>query len=98
LPTFPRRFDAGLFDVDHWRRELDDGPAAAEENLMHATLHDRVLPGDGDFDLRGIVGALRDIGSTAPSGVEVFSGELHALGPDCGPRAADSTRRVVASV
>jgi sugar phosphate isomerase/epimerase len=79
--------------------QLDDGPAVAEENLMHATLHDRVLPGDGDFDLRGMVGALRQIGSAAPVGVEVFSDELHALGPaEAARRAAESTRRLLVTV
>lgn len=76
--------------------QLDDGPAAAEENLMHATLHERALPGEGEFDLAGIRRALREIGSSAPIGVEVFSDDLHSLGAyEAAKRAASSTRRVL---
>jgi len=74
--------------------QLDDGPLAPEENLVHATLHERRLPGEGEFDLAGLCGALA--GSPAPIGVEVFSDALHALGPmEAARRAADATNRVV---
>lgn len=76
--------------------QLDDGPERAEEDLMHATLHERLLPGDGEFELVGLVDALRSIGSKAPVGVEVFSDELHALGPaEAAKRSATSTRRIL---
>jgi sugar phosphate isomerase/epimerase len=76
--------------------QLDDGPRAAEANLLHATLHERQLPGEGEFDLTGIVGALRATGTTAPIGVEVFSDGLHALPSDeAARRAAHATRRVL---
>jgi sugar phosphate isomerase/epimerase len=76
--------------------QLDDGPAEAEADLMHATLHDRLLPGQGDFDLAGILGVLREIGSSAPIGVEVFSDDLHALGARRAAReAADATTRLL---
>jgi sugar phosphate isomerase/epimerase len=79
--------------------QLDDGPAEAEADLMRATLHDRALPGDGDFPLPGLVGALREIGCTAPVGVEVFSDELHALGAhEAARRAAAATRSVLGGV
>ena len=61
--------------------QLDDGPEAPETNLLHATLHERQLPGTGELDLVGLLDALRAIGAVAPIGVEVFSDELHALGP-----------------
>src|SRR6516164_11427022 len=61
--------------------QVDDGPAEPEEHLIEATLHERLLPGDGSFDLVGYLGALRAIGASAPVGVEVFSDDLHALGP-----------------
>ena len=35
--------------------QLDDGPAAAEDNLVEATLHHRALPGEGEFDLAGLI-------------------------------------------
>jgi sugar phosphate isomerase/epimerase len=79
--------------------QVDDGPATAEDNLIEATLHDRLLPGDGDFDLVGYLGALRTIGACAPIGVEVFSDELHAAGPaEAARRAAEATRSVLAQV
>jgi sugar phosphate isomerase/epimerase len=76
--------------------QLDDGPAEAEPNLVEATLHDRRLPGDGDFDLPGLLSALDDIGAIAPIGVEVFSDELHALGAkEAATRAGDACRQLV---
>jgi sugar phosphate isomerase/epimerase len=78
--------------------QLDDAPAEVEPNLMHATLHDRLLPGDGAIDLEALLSTLHHIGAVAPFGVEVFSDELHALAPaEAARRAADATRRVVAA-
>jgi sugar phosphate isomerase/epimerase len=77
--------------------QLDDGPLAPEANLVEATLHERLLPGDGEFDLAALVAALRACGAVAPMGVEVFSDELHALGSaEAARRAGDATRRVLA--
>lgn len=74
--------------------QLDDGPLVFEADLVHATLHERLLPGEGQFDLAGLLGALA--GCPAPIGVEVFSDSLHALGPaEAARRAADATRAVV---
>jgi sugar phosphate isomerase/epimerase len=79
--------------------QIDDGPAEAEENLVDATLHRRLLPGEGAFDLRGYLGSLRTIGARAPVGVEVFSDDLHALGPDeAAGRAARATRDLLSEV
>jgi sugar phosphate isomerase/epimerase len=79
--------------------QLDDAPALAEDNLIEATLHSRELPGDGALDLAGYLGALRDIGVSAPIGVEVFSDQLHASGPRAAARAAaDASRRVLHTV
>lgn len=77
--------------------QLDDGPAQPEADLMHATLHDRALPGDGEFALGEIIGALDEIGVDAPIGVEVFSDALHELGAaGAARRAAESTRSALA--
>jgi sugar phosphate isomerase/epimerase len=77
--------------------QLDDGPARAEENLLEATLHERLLPGDGELDLVKLVSTLRAIGAVAPVGVEVFSDELHARGAvDAARAAGDATRRSLA--
>ncbi len=76
--------------------QLGDGPLQPEDDLMEAALHNRRLPGEGEFDLAGIVGALRETGTSAPLGVEVFSDSLHALGPhEAARRAASATRQVV---
>ncbi len=79
--------------------QIDDGPAEPEENLIEATLHDRLLPGDGAFDLVGYLHALRRIGADAPIGVEVFSDDLHALGArEAAEKAAEATRRLLVAV
>jgi len=76
--------------------QLDDGPELSEDNLVHATLHDRLLPGSGAFDLDALVATLRAMGAVAPIGVEVFSDALHARGARAAARAAgDATRRVL---
>jgi len=78
--------------------QLDDGPAAPEANLLEATLHERLLPGEGEFDLPGLVATLRHIGCDAPIGVEVFSDELHQLPPaEAARRAGAATRRLLAA-
>jgi sugar phosphate isomerase/epimerase len=78
--------------------QLNDGPATPEPDLTHATLHDRRLPGEGEFDLVGLVAALHAIDAVAPFGVEVFSDELAQLPPrECARRAADATRQVLAA-
>lgn len=79
--------------------QVDDGPAEAEENLIEATLHDRLLPGEGAFDLPGYLRALRTIGADAPIGVEVFSDRLHAQGPvEAARRSAEATRSLLAAI
>ncbi|MGH9097905.1 MAG: sugar phosphate isomerase/epimerase family protein [Acidimicrobiales bacterium] len=79
--------------------QLDDGPLEAEPDLVEATLHARALPSDGEFDLPAIVGALKETGTTAPIGVEVFSDSLHQLPPaEAARSAAQATRRVMEMV
>jgi sugar phosphate isomerase/epimerase len=79
--------------------QIDDAPAAAEDNLVDATLHHRLLPGDGELDLVGYLGAVRETGTRAPLGVEIFSDDLHALGPAAAAQlAADATRHLLEDV
>jgi sugar phosphate isomerase/epimerase len=59
--------------------QLCDAPAAPEADPLHATLHDRLLPGDGEFPLPTLLADLRATGTAAPIGVEVFSDVLQAL-------------------
>jgi sugar phosphate isomerase/epimerase len=76
--------------------QLDDGPAQPEDNLVEATLHHRALPGQGEFDLPAIVGAVLATGTTAPIGVEVFSDSLHELpAAEAARQAARATRAVI---
>ena len=76
--------------------QIDDAPADAEPDLSDETQHRRLLPGEGSFDLVGLVRTLDRIGCTAPIGVEVFSDELaaHPVG-EVARRCADATRRVL---
>jgi sugar phosphate isomerase/epimerase len=79
--------------------QLCDGPAEPEANLIEETLHHRDLPGEGAFDLAGLVGALSATGTEAPIGVEVFSDDLHQLPvAEVARRAAETTRAIVATV
>ena len=79
--------------------QVDDGPAEPEENLIEATLHARLVPGEGAFDLHGYLASLRTIEASTPIGVEVFSDDLHALGPaKAAQRAADATRALLGDV
>jgi sugar phosphate isomerase/epimerase len=79
--------------------QLDDGPTEAEANLVHATLHERRLPGEGDFDLAGLLRALIEAGSDAPIGVEVFSDALQSLGPiEAARQAGAATRELLDDV
>jgi sugar phosphate isomerase/epimerase len=76
--------------------QLSDGPAQPEANLIAATLRERRVPGEGDFDLAGLVATLGDLGAHAPIGVEVFSDALHALPPaEAAHRAGDATRKLL---
>jgi sugar phosphate isomerase/epimerase len=73
--------------------QLCDGPLEPEENLIEATLHHRQLPGEGQFDMDGIVAALVATGTNAPWGIEVFSDALHALPAVEAARAAGRALR-----
>ena len=77
--------------------QLDDAPAAPEADLSEETQHRRLLPGEGAFDLVGLVRVLDEIGCPAPLGVEVFSDEL-ARRPvaEVSRESAEATRRVLA--
>ena len=78
--------------------QLDDAPAQAEANVVEETLNRRRVPGDGDIDLPRILRYLRDGGSPAPLGVEVFCEELFDRPPDeVAVRCADGVRAVLAA-
>ena len=76
--------------------QLCDAPVTPEADPLHATLHERRLPGEGELDLPALVADLRATGTGAPWGVEVFSDALDALpSEDAGRRAGAALRRVV---
>jgi sugar phosphate isomerase/epimerase len=78
--------------------QLSDAPAFAGPSFdpLHASLHERLLPGDGSLDLASLVRCCSSINADAPIGIEVFSDSLHALDPaDAGRLAGESLRRVI---
>ncbi len=78
--------------------QLSDAPARPGSDPIAETLHERRLPGEGDFDLPRLVAALRAIGARAPLGVEVFSDALHALEPqEVARRAEEAMERLLAA-
>lgn len=52
-----------------------------ESDLLQWSRHHRCLPGDGDFDLRGFMGAAMKIGYDGPVSIEVFSDACRAAAP-----------------
>ncbi|MGP0029998.1 MAG: sugar phosphate isomerase/epimerase family protein [Acidimicrobiales bacterium] len=79
--------------------QLDDGPAQAEDDLLRATLHERLLPGEGAFELDDLVASLRHVGAESPLGVEVFSDALDLLPAlEVARRAGDAMRRLLRPV
>ena len=62
--------------------QLDDAPRQPQENLVEETMHSRLLPGEGDADVVGVIRALRAGGCVAPLGVEVFSDALLEIGAE----------------
>lgn len=56
--------------------QINDAPAQPREDLWEELMTGRLLPGEGSFDLIGLIRTLDAIGSTAPIAVEVFSSAL----------------------
>jgi len=78
--------------------ELDDGPADPVVDDLYTEMIDcRRLPGDGDFDLVGLVAATRAAGYHGPYGVEILSPAQRAMTPlDAARRAFDSSSAILA--
>jgi len=76
--------------------QLDDAPAKAEADLFEETLHRRLLPGAGSFDLVQLIRTLDEIGSRSPLGVEVLSDDLlERPVEELARTTAEATRRVL---
>jgi sugar phosphate isomerase/epimerase len=71
-----------------------DAPAPVSENGIHETMHRRVMPGDGTFELGRFASTLLDRGWAGLVSVEVLSAELCELPvPEFARRAYESTAR-----
>ena len=79
--------------------ELDDASAAIDpRGLWEDTIDRRLLPGEGDLDVVGFVGAMETLGWSGHWGVEVISAEHRRRGCVDGLRAAyRATHRVLES-
>jgi sugar phosphate isomerase/epimerase len=76
--------------------QLCDAPATPEADFLHATLHERLLPGQGELDLAALVADLHATATDAPFGVEVFSDSLAALpSEEAGRQAGAALRQVL---
>lgn len=59
--------------------ELDDGNATVVGSHLDDTFNNRLLCGQGDFDVPAFIRAVHDIGYVGPWGIEHMSGESRAL-------------------
>jgi sugar phosphate isomerase/epimerase len=77
--------------------QLNDGAVPRHgSDYIDETLHHRVPPGEGDFDLVRMIRTLDAAGSQAPFSVEVLGDEMRALsGEEAGRRMGDGARRVL---
>jgi sugar phosphate isomerase/epimerase len=78
--------------------QLCDGPRQAPRPLLEETLDARLWPGEGEWDLAGLVRLLSDHGVTAPVEVEVLNAEARTWSvDDLARRAGESVRGVIAA-
>ena len=78
--------------------QMDDGPVPrTEPDYITDTSTNRLAPGEGGFDLVGLIGTLDGLGVDAPLGLEVISPTLAASGPPevVARRCADGMRSVL---
>jgi sugar phosphate isomerase/epimerase len=74
--------------ISSW--QTNDAGAAPATDDAFADMMIRTMPGDGEFDLKGLMQALAATGTSAPAGIEVFSAELATLPfPELARRSAE---------
>ena len=74
--------------------QLNDHPAERSENLLEETLHHRVMPGEGSFDLARFVLELDRIGYQGIVGPEILSRAMREWPmEEFAARALESSRR-----
>ena len=76
--------------------QLADAPLEPPADLAHESLHARLLPGDGELDLGGFVGAALAGGAPALIGPEVFSDRSGYIPPErLGRMLGERTRELL---
>jgi sugar phosphate isomerase/epimerase len=77
--------------------QLNDAPVQPDGDILDESMNRRLLPGDGDIDLRGLVDAIDAIGAEPMVALEVFSRAIASLEPEeAAQLVGDATRRVLA--
>lgn len=75
--------------------EINDAKKEIQGDLWNDTLHHRVLPGEGSFDIKGFVDAVRGTGYQGPFGIEILSNTFRDKPlAEAASLAMDSMRRV----
>jgi sugar phosphate isomerase/epimerase len=78
--------------------QLSDGRAEFRESLLKDTFRHRELPGEGCFDLVGLLNVLHQTGGLNQVGPEVLSEELYALEPaEAAVRLAAAAEKTMAA-
>ena len=62
--------------------ELDDAATDMVGTMFEDTVDNRLLCGEGSFDLTGLVATLRDVGFDGPWGVEILASDFRVLPVD----------------
>jgi sugar phosphate isomerase/epimerase len=78
--------------------QLADAPVAPPADLAHESLHERLMPGEGELDLEGALGAVLAGGTPPLIGPEVFSDRSRYAPPQwLGRLLGDRTRELLAA-
>jgi sugar phosphate isomerase/epimerase len=80
--------------------QISDGwlEPPADLDYLEDTLTNRMLPGDGEFDLAAIISALLQIGANVTWDMEICSSALDQLSPaEAALQAAQATRKILAA-
>jgi sugar phosphate isomerase/epimerase len=62
--------------------ELNDAAAEQIGNIFEDTMNNRLLPGQGSFDIPGFLRAVESTGYAGPYGVEIFSNAFRQMEPE----------------
>lgn len=77
--------------------QINDAAAEPVGSLLNDTLNHRRMPGEGDFDLAGVLPIVARKDGVGPPGIEVLSQDLWQLEPaEIGRRSAEGLRSALA--